>query len=1082
MKKVFLSLVAVLLCGVTFAQLPTATTPSGSGSQTDPYIISSASEFVWIASNNADNKYYEQTANIDLEDLGELTSSIIPTFTGIYDGKGYTITYQAGFKCDATEVLASTNYSLFGTVGPDTWYFITTTHKHGTIRNLNVNADVTLSGTKNNMNVALLCGQLGSLGVIENCNVSGNVNSTVEPSGNGGSDAGLLVGECAGTVKYCTGSGNVVGVGYAGGLIGQMKKGTDASQNPSLIACSFTGSVKAANPANVDVADGYGSFAGGICGHADNNSTIQFAVANATITSGWVASGTVSVNTSGGTTQVMYTYADGEIIITEISNENNTTVESNTTNSTNSNNTGNYSGNTPSLDEIVEALNNAIPESEKNNFYFAVVNGQVRLVIGQKPEEETICEAPTGLTVTENEGIFTATWAMESQDDYCTESNFVLTVTGGDLETEMVIDVVGATSFTSAQALSASADPYVFTVKSKCSEELSSAGVTYSLYVNPPCPIVSDLQAKNVTSTSANITWEGDAHIVKLDNEEIDFTNGQPLALPGLNPATTYTVEAIVNCPQSGQTTSLSTSITFTTHRAAYETAKTGDFSDPNTWTDGEVPQGTIAEIKINKGHIVTVYHDLKITGTYKITDNKGALRIAQGGQLINETDENVPGIVEIESVAKNMNEWSFVGAPFAGYQLKAVMPYPTSDVAMVTFNYETGNWSTDWATVGTTIGRGEGVFAWPFIDATMSFTTYGDMCRWNEEQQRYEIVAYDFVREGRTHGNSDYALNNGDVDVIKTIKYSTNENEQGTWMALSNPYPAKLNINAFLGQNSTNGIQGNCVYLFRNGIFDMIETNTNNGVQDILMTEGFFVNFINTNQTTITKTVNFTKEQLSYNYQPAPQAKSSANELIELTLQNGKDKVRVYFAHNEDAEQGYDIFDANKMFATTGVAEPYFVTDGIALIKEEVAELPYYATMNVRSQQDTVMNFVLTNLPEGYAVSIIDGEEVIDLVEGGVYSTEILTGENADRFKVLVKKNVGLADVEELDVTIINSNRHITITAQEDVKVTVYNTLGQRVFETEKTDFVLSGVASGAYVVKVQGAKAAKSQKIIVE
>ncbi|MEE1001750.1 MAG: T9SS type A sorting domain-containing protein [Bacteroidales bacterium] len=127
-------------------------------------------------------------------------------------------------------------------------------------------------------------------------------------------------------------------------------------------------------------------------------------------------------------------------------------------------------------------------------------------------------------------------------------------------------------------------------------------------------------------------------------------------------------------------------------------------------------------------------------------------------------------------------------------------------------------------------------------------------------------------------------------------------------------------------------------------------------------------------------------------------------------------------------------------------------------------------------------MNFVLTNLPEGYAVSIIDGENVIDMVEGGVYSTEILTGENADRFKVLVKKNVGLADVEELDVTIINSNRHITITAQENVRTEVYNTLGQKVFETEDTNFVLSGVASGAYVVKVQGAKASKSQKIVVE
>ena len=198
--------------------------------------------------------------------------------------------------------------------------------------------------------------------------------------------------------------------------------------------------------------------------------------------------------------------------------------------------------------------------------------------------------------------------------------------------------------------------------------------------------------------------------------------------------------------------------------------------------------------------------------------------------------------------------------------------------------------------------------------------------------------------------------------------------------------------------------------------------------------------------------------------------------------MQNGNDKVRVYLAHNEDAEQGYDILDANKMFATTGVAEPYFVTDGIALIKEEVRDLPYYATMNVRSQQDTVMNFVLTNLPEGYAVSIIDGEEVIDLVEGGVYSTEIASGENADRFKVLIKKNVGLADVEELDVRITNSNRYIAITAQENVKVSVYNTLGQKVFETEETNFVLSGVVSGAYVVKVQGAKASKSQKIIVE
>ena len=468
------------------------------------------------------------------------------------------------------------------------------------------------------------------------------------------------------------------------------------------------------------------------------------------------------------------------------------------------------------------------------------------------------------------------------------------------------------------------------------------------------------------------------------------------------------------------------------------------------------------AYITISEGHKVTVSHDLVIRNDYKITANNGVLQITQQGQLINTTSTNVPGIVEIVSPQKDMGAWTFVGAPFAGYTLGAVVPV-SEDVAMIKYNYTSGGWGSDWAHYHDEMEAAEGAFAWPFYGGAITFSTYNFGASTNSVYPE--------------NATATYALNNGPVTVTKDITHTNNiettdVNEAGNWMALANPYPAKLNVYAFKGANNLlTNLQGNCVYVFRNGSFDI-------NAEDILMTEGFFVNF----ESEGTKSVTFNKNQLSYYYQPAPQAKSSANELIELTLQNGDEKVRVYFAHNEDAEQGYDIFDANKMFATTGVAEPYFVTDGIALIKEEVAELPYYATMNVRSQQDTVMNFVLTNLPEGYAVSIIDGEEVIDMVEGGVYSTEIFLGENADRFKVLVKKNVGIADVKDLDVTITNNNRHITISTQEDVKVEVYNTLGQRVFETSETNFVLSGVASGAYVVKVQGAKAAKSQKIIVE
>ena len=472
-------------------------------------------------------------------------------------------------------------------------------------------------------------------------------------------------------------------------------------------------------------------------------------------------------------------------------------------------------------------------------------------------------------------------------------------------------------------------------------------------------------------------------------------------------------------------------------------TTKDGDFNDEDTWGVNSMSVLNGKDRKIQSIHTVTIPNGffLDISGSNPKLTNNGTLVLKQGGQLVGVPKGS--GTIEVETPDFEDRAWYFVGAPFANYGFDVIKFHSSTDDAVVSlFNHLTAQWRDDYTAIyAETVAAGEGFMVWPFTAAKAN-----------------EPVVF---TNKRTSGTN-YSLNNSDVTVTKTLPAGNDR-----WMALANPYTFKLNIATFLENNQAK-IQGNGVYIFNGTSFDLKETG------EIKVTEGFFVNFTGNGE----DAVNF---NITQRYAPSAKA-NTEREFIELTLQNGNDKVRVYFAHNEDAEQGYDILDANKMFATTGVAEPYFVTDGIALIKEEVRDLPYYATMNVRSQQDTVMNFVLTNLPEGYAVSIIDGEEVIDLVEGGVYSTEIASGENADRFKVLVKKNVGLADVEELDVRITNSNRHITITAQENVKVSVYNTLGQKVFETEETNFVLSGVASGAYVVKVQGAKASKSQKIIVE
>ena len=472
-------------------------------------------------------------------------------------------------------------------------------------------------------------------------------------------------------------------------------------------------------------------------------------------------------------------------------------------------------------------------------------------------------------------------------------------------------------------------------------------------------------------------------------------------------------------------------------------TTKDGDFNDEDTWGVNSMSVLNGKDRKIQSIHTVTIPNgfSLDISGSNPKLTNNGTLVLKQGGQLVGVPEGS--GTIEVETPNFEDRAWYFVGAPFANYGFDVIKFHSSTDDAVVSlFNHSTAQWRDDYTAIyAETVAAGEGFMVWPFTAAKAN-----------------EPVVF---TNKRTSGTN-YSLNNSDVTVTKTLPAGNDR-----WMALANPYTFKLNIVNFLENNQAK-IQGNGVYIFNGTSFDLKETG------EIKVTEGFFVNFTGNGE----DAVNF---NITQRYAPSAKA-NTEREFIELTLQNGNDKVRVYFAHNEDAEQGYDIFDANKMFATTGVAEPYFVTEGIALVKEEVKELPYYATMNVRSSESKEVKFKADYIPEGLAVSIIDGEEVIDLTEGVEYATEIASGENADRFKVLVKKNVGLADAEDLDVRIVNSNRHITITAQEDVKVTVYNTLGQRVFETEKTDFVLSGVASGAYVVKVQGAKASKSQKIVVE
>lgn len=445
----------------------------------------------------------------------------------------------------------------------------------------------------------------------------------------------------------------------------------------------------------------------------------------------------------------------------------------------------------------------------------------------------------------------------------------------------------------------------------------------------------------------------------------------------------------------------------------------------------------------------------------------------------------NFGGEIEVKVPAVE-NKWNFVGAPFNVYDLYAVKLYNNSlDASAVRFDYGANDWETVLSYGEDTIRPGEGFLAWPFYEGGITFSTkrdYGPNAKNGDIQPK--IMRSDFV------------LNNDTVYVEKDIA-TDNTNK---WMALANPYPAKLCVKDFIENNTPNSsnpnpdparsnteIQGLGVYILNvnspSSKWDFMDSEDN---FDLGVGQGFFVNVQNNG----TNKIMFTKSQIHGYLEPQCEhgvnhsAKSSSQrEIIRLSMIADNVASELLFAHNEDAQQYYDIYDANKLFAIERMTEPYFVTDGIKLVKEEVKEVPYYATMNVRSYEEKEVKFRADYIPEGYAVSIIDGEETIDLNPGVEYTTEVSVGENANRFKVLVKKSVGLNDVEELAIDITNSNRIVNISTNEtNLQIEVYNALGQKVLSTRSLNFSLNEVSAGAYMIKAFNSKGSKTQKIIVK
>ena len=462
--------------------------------------------------------------------------------------------------------------------------------------------------------------------------------------------------------------------------------------------------------------------------------------------------------------------------------------------------------------------------------------------------------------------------------------------------------------------------------------------------------------------------------------------------------------------------------------KGIFVSKQNGNFDVVPTWKYTPSDSDT-KQFIISAGNTVTLQNDIPGASSIIVRD---------GGNFINNTTSDVTATMEKNITA---NQWNFIGFPVQdnaanGYGV-APLAAVEGDIWALRYDYPNNTWDNTylhWYEGSRDyVKAGNGIFAYPDNNYTL-------------------------IIEG--------TLNNANVTVENPITAISSEDGTARWMALANPYPAEINI------TSLPATQGNVVYLYNGISFDAPSTG------NIKAGQGFFVNMLEQNNSPYSFT--FTTAMINGS---TAKSVSAEREFVSVSVSTDGYKVPVLFAQNDDATDGYDIYDANKMFGNGSVAEPYLICNGINLCKEEVSSTNYTATMNIKSSESRSVEIVADNIPEGYSLTLLDGAVEMEMSEGDVYTTDITEGENADRFKLLItKNNVSIADVAEVEsVRVVNNNRSIAIYGGKNVRTEVYNALGQKVYETSDRTFDLNNVASGAYVLKVQDGKSVSSSKIIV-
>lgn len=231
------------------------TSLTGSGTQSDPYVISDSDQLVFFAASvnngeatyNASGVYVAVTANIDMASVKftSIASTEANAFVGIFEGNNHSITN-----------IDSTSKGLFGylqggtiqnvkiqikIIGANAVGGIVGAANGGTISGCETLSGSTISGTNN---VAGIVGyiKLASV-VIENCVNRADVTGTDTTTLIGGIVGSAEASSAPVTITRCENYGNISGTSFVGGIAGLLRPTNAASANGSITDCYNYGNV-----------------------------------------------------------------------------------------------------------------------------------------------------------------------------------------------------------------------------------------------------------------------------------------------------------------------------------------------------------------------------------------------------------------------------------------------------------------------------------------------------------------------------------------------------------------------------------------------------------------------------------------------------------------------------------------------------------------------------------------------------------------------------------------------------------------------------------------------------------------------